>query len=78
MHIENFTKPLYQFPGSTFCIFLQFCYLKLIGIQPMKVILLVYTQGLYISKGEDRVMVLNIENLTKPLYHFTRNTFFSL
>ena len=25
MHIENFTKPLYQLPGSAFVFFLTFC-----------------------------------------------------
>ena len=28
----------------------------------------VYTPGIYINEGKDRVTVLHIENLTKPLY----------
>ena len=31
-------------------------------------ILLIYTSGLYINEGEDRVTVLHIENFTKLLY----------
>jgi len=73
MNIENFTKPLYLLPESTFCILLHFFFF--LSFVLMKVILLVYTLGLYISERKDRVMVLNIENLTKPLYQLLESTF---
>ena len=34
----------------------------------MKSILFIYTEGLYMNEGKDRVMVMHVENFTKSLY----------